>query len=356
MKVSIEKILLNFKTPSGTSRGILKNKPSWILKISDENGTCGHGEFSIIPGLSPDFRDEKSYLALINLVVEFIENELEINDLTSLKTFEFTEKIQLFYSKFRSYPSLIFGFETAALDYLNGGKDLIYKNDFSRGLSQIPINGLVWMGDEVFMEEQIYAKIHAGFSTIKIKIGALDFKKELALIEKIRSQFNADQVTIRVDANGAFSQNKIEEILQVLKSLDVHSIEQPIKSGQFEKLADLCKKNILPIALDEELIGVSIREKRIALLDFVAPQFIVLKPSLHGGFYGCHEWIELAEERGIEWWITSALESSIGLNAIAQFTGNYSNNLPQGLGTGALYTNNFPSNLVIINGYLKMMV
>ena len=356
MKVSIEKILLNFKTPSGTSRGILKNKPSWILTISDENGMSGRGELSVIPGLSPDFKDENNYLQSVDLLVEFIQNEIKINDLNSLKTKEFSENNKLFYRKFQDFPSLIFAFETAALDYLNGGKDLIYKNDFSSGLSQIPINGLVWMGDEVFMEEQIYAKIHAGFSTIKIKIGALDFKKELALIEKIRSQFNADKVTIRVDANGAFSYNNIEEILQVLKSLDVHSIEQPIKSGQFEKLADLCRKNILPIALDEELIGISIREKRIALLDFVAPQFIVLKPSLHGGFYGCHEWIELAEERGIKWWITSALESSIGLNAIAQFTGNYSNNLPQGLGTGALYTNNFPSNLVIKNGYLKMMV
>ena len=356
MKASIDKIVLNFKIPSGTSRGILKEKPSWILKISDENGTCGQGEFSIIPGLSPDFKDENDYLALINLVVEFIENELEINDLTSLKTFIFTEKIQLFYSKFRSYPSLIFGFETAALDFLNGGKGLIYKNNFSEGLSQIPINGLVWMGDVEFMQEQIDSKIQAGFSTIKIKIGALAFKKELALIEKIRARYNASQITIRVDANGAFSPYEIEEKLLQLKDLDVHSIEQPIQSGQLEKLAALCKRNILPLALDEELIGISTREERRSLLDFVCPQFIVLKPSLHGGFYGCKEWIELAEERSISWWITSALESSIGLNAISQFTGNYPIILPQGLGTGGLYTNNLPSKLVIKEGFLKMSV
>ena len=179
---------------------------------------------------------------------------------------------------------------------------------------------------------------------------------EIALIEKIRAQFNASQITIRVDANGAFSPDEIEEKLLQLKDLDVHSIEQPIQSGQLEKLSHLCKKNILPLALDEELIGISTREERRSLLDFVCPQFIVLKPSLHGGFYGCKEWIELAEERSISWWITSALESSIGLNAISQFTGNYPIILPQGLGTGGLYTNNLPSKLVIKDGFLKMSV
>ena len=210
------------------------------------------------------------------------------------------------------------------------------------------------MGDVEFMQEQIDSKIQAGFSTIKIKIGALAFNKELALIEKIRAQFNASQITIRVDANGAFSPYEVEEILLQLNDFSVHSIEQPIQSRQLDSLAALCKRNILPIALDEELIGISTREERITLLDFVCPQFIVLKPSLHGGFYGCKEWIELAEERGIEWWITSALESSIGLNAISQFTGNYPIILPQGLGTGGLYTNNLPSKLVIKDGFLKM--
>jgi L-alanine-DL-glutamate epimerase-like enolase superfamily enzyme len=240
------------------------------------------------------------------------------------------------------------------LDYSNGGKEIIFRNEFSFGQTSIPINGLIWMETKENMKAQIEEKLNLGFKTIKLKIGAISIQDELALIEHIRNDYSAEDITIRVDANGAFNPIEAINILTELRKLNVHSIEQPIAAGNWDEMKMLCSENIIPIALDEELIGIYSKESKIQLFNNIKPQFIILKPSLHGGFSGCAEWIELAEERKIGWWITSALESSIGLNAIAQFTANYSVTLPQGLGTGGLYTNNLPTNLVIEQGYLKL--
>ena len=238
------------------------------------------------------------------------------------------------------------------MDMKNGGKRIYFDNDFTTGKRQLPINGLVWMGDKNFMREQIEQKLEEGFTTIKMKIGAIDFETEIKLLESIRNRYDKDQITLRVDANGAFSPEEAMQKLTELAQLDIHSIEQPIKQGQWSKMRELCAQTPLDIALDEELIGVNERTKKIELLDTIKPQYIILKPSLHGGISGTQEWIELAEERNIPWWITSALESNIGLDAICQLTAEYQNGLPQGLGTGSLYTNNLTSNLVVSDGYI----
>jgi o-succinylbenzoate synthase len=346
MEISIEKLNLQFKKPSGTSRGVLHTKPSWIIKLIDSNGTLGVGEFSIIPGLSIDFFDEISYENQIQKLVNFLKEIL-------VQPIEYQELIDQLNDKYRVFPSLIFGVETAILDFLNGGQGIIFKNNFSLGESTIPINGLVWMGTKMAMRNQIEEKLKDGYNTIKLKIGAIAFEEELSLISDLRKEFSSDQITIRVDANGAFDMSNVRNVLKKLKNLDVHSIEQPIQSRKWNQMAELCQESIIPIALDEELIGIFEKDRKIELLDSIKPQFIILKPSLHGGFIGCAEWIQLAEERNIGWWITSALESSVGLNAIAQFTANYPIEIPQGLGTGGLYTNNLPSDLVIESGYLK---
>jgi o-succinylbenzoate synthase len=349
MEISVEKLNLEFKKPSGTSRGVLYSKPSWIIKLNDEQGNSGFGEFSVIPGLSIDFMDEESYETQIQRLVALLKENL----IQPIKYQEILSKVN---SQFRNSPSLVFGVETAILDYLNGGSGLIFNNTFALGASDIPINGLIWMGSKIEMKNQIHEKLKLGYSTIKLKIGAIAIEDELELISELRKEFDSNQITIRVDANGAFDEFNVRKILKKLKKLEVHSIEQPIQAGNWELMSELCNENIIPIALDEELIGIFEKERKIELLDSVKPQFIILKPSLHGGFIGCSEWIELAEERKIDWWMTSALESSIGLNAIAQFTANYSIKIPQGLGTGGLYTNNLPSDLVIESGYLKRKI
>lgn len=349
MEISVKKLDLEFKKPSGTSRGALHSKPSWIIKLVDSTGKIGVGEFSVIPGLSIDFTDEESYEFQIQRMVVFLK-ELLIQPILYQKIIE---KVN---TEFRSFPSLVFGVETAILDYLNGGNGLIFNNKFALGESEIPINGLIWMGTKTEMKSQIQEKLNLGFKTIKLKIGAIAIEDELELISELRKEFNSDQITIRVDANGAFDQSNVRDVLVELKKLEVHSIEQPIQAGNLELMAELCNENIIPIALDEELIGIFKNERKIELLELIKPQFIILKPSLHGGIIGCSEWIEMAEDRNIGWWMTSALESSVGLNAIAQFTANYSIEIPQGLGTGGLYTNNLPSDLVIESGYLKRKI
>ena len=232
----------------------------------------------------------------------------------------------------------------------------IFNNAFSRGESSIPINGLVWMGTKEFMLEQIEQKLAAGYKTIKLKIGAIDFNAELGLIKGIRQKYSADDITIRVDANGAFDELSVYKVLKELNRCDVHSIEQPVSPLNLSLLKDLAKENIVPIALDESLIGHTLSSDKSALLEEIKPQYIVLKPSLHGGIAGTAEWIRLADKQAIGWWITSALEGSIGLSAIAQFTGNYSINLPQGLGTGGIFSNNLPSKLVVKQGQLIMTI
>lgn len=336
LHAKFSKKVFYFKNPSGTSRGILTEKHSWFIELVDEENTdvIGLGECSIIPGLSPDFIDAENYERKLDEVCSNIEKYLSNFDLLI------------------DFPSILFGIETAFLDLKNGGQRLIFKNNFSEGKQKIAINGLIWMGDALFMKEQIEQKLADGFSCLKMKIGAIDFKTELKILESIRNRFSASEITLRVDANGAFSYPNAIEKLNELAQFDLHSIEQPIQKGQWENMRQLCSSSKIPIALDEELIGIQTIDEKKNLIETIQPQYIILKPSLHGGIKGCREWIQIAEEKCIPWWITSALESNVGLNAIAQFTGEFTTKLPQGLGTGGLYTNNIPSRLRIENGEL----
>ncbi|WP_074406047.1 MULTISPECIES: o-succinylbenzoate synthase [Aquimarina] len=332
MNARYYKHILQFKRPSGTSRGVLKTKETWFIVISD--GTKkGIGECGILRTLSiddrPDYEDTLKWTCEnIHLGVEKLWEELI------------------------EFPSIQFGVEMAFRSLESDSPFLLFPSPFTRDEEQISINGLIWMGDKEFMRQQITSKLDDGFDCIKMKIGAIDFETELNLLSYIRSHFSSDSIELRVDANGAF---KPEEALDKLKQLSVfnlHSIEQPIRQGQLNEMANLCKETPLPIALDEELIGVfDVTEKR-KLLQTIQPQYIILKPSLIGGFKGTKEWIDIAKSFGIGWWITSALESNIGLNAIAQYTYTLNNKMPQGLGTGGLYTNNIDSPLVVSQGTL----
>ena len=336
LKASFEKKVFEFKRPSGTSRGVLTEKKAWFITVWNQENPeiIGLGECSIIPGLSPDYKNDEEYEEVIKSVIKDVDSfSLNIEELVD-------------------FPSIYFGFEMALLDLKNGGKGIYFDTPFAKGKQVLPINGLIWMGDEEFMQSQITQKIEEGFTCIKMKIGSIDFDKELEILAGIRMQVSAKEITLRVDANGAFTPEDAPEKLKRLSKYELHSIEQPIKQGQFEEMKKLCAKNTLPIALDEELIGINDLEDKKQLLDKIQPQYIILKPSLIGGFKGSKEWIKLAEERSIPWWITSALESNVGLDAIAQFTSTYNIILPQGLGTGALYTNNTPSPLKVENGEL----
>ena len=329
-----EKLSLKFKRPSGTSRGILTEKESWILKLwnKDQPGIVGQGEASIIKTLSPDW--PLDYLKQLDKVSQninhYIENIGELN----------------------AYPSIQMAIETAKADLMTGGHYQIFDLPAPQSENRIPINGLIWMGDKVYMLEQIEAKLKAGFSCIKLKIGAIDFQTELDILAHIRSNYSKEEIELRVDANGAFKPDEAMDKLRALAQHDLHSIEQPIRQKQIEDMARLCRTTPVPIALDEELIGITDMENKARLLEEINPQYIILKPSLIGGFHGTDEWIELAEQQNIKWWVTSALESNIGLNAIAQYTLTKNNPLPQGLGTGSLYTNNVSPFLEIVNGEL----
>ena len=250
------------------------------------------------------------------------------------------------------FPSIQFGLEQALLSVNASNMYDLFPSDFIQGKDNIPINGLIWMGDKQFMQEQISLKLDQGFSTLKMKIGAIDFDTELNILQQIRSEYSASSLELRVDANGAFGVDEAMKKLQLLAEFDIHSIEQPIRAGQIEAMRKLCKETTLPIALDEELIGLIDLNDKADLLKSINPQYIILKPSLIGGFQGSQEWIDLAEQNNIGWWITSALESNIGLNAIAQFTYSLNNKLPQGLGTGGLFDNNIDSPLFVSEGAL----
>jgi len=352
MKFRIHQQTFHFKNPIGTSRGILTTKPSWFIEVWDDalTNVIGTGECNIIEGLSPDYEDELSYGEKLINICQILEDISYNSIIPSLNDFYNLIATSAKLSFLSENPSILFGLETAILDLLNGGKGIIFENDFSKGKRKIPINGLVWMGDEDFMKQQIDQKLRDGFTTIKMKVGAIDFERELDLLRSIRKNYSADQITLRVDANGAFLPKEARLIIEKLAELDIHSIEQPIKPGQWKAMKELCYRSPVAIALDEELIMIHERERRIELLQIIQPQFIILKPSLHGGIAGSKEWIELAEERNIQWWMTSALESNVGLNAICQFAGEYKNNLPQGLGTGSLYVDNTESDLVVENG------
>ena len=313
---------LHLKQPAGTSRGSYTTRDVWYLHLTSDKypDRVGIGECAPLPKLSCD--DMQGYES----VLAHICNEV-------------TEQGGFSVESLRDYPSILFGLETA-FRHLERGCFELWDTPFSRGEVGIPINGLIWMGDYKKMLEQIEAKMAVGFRCIKLKIGAINFEEELALLRFIRSHFSAKEVELRVDANGAFAPADAMEKLKRLAELDLHSIEQPIRAGQWEDMARLTAETPLPIALDEELIGINIPERKQCLLDSVHPQYIILKPSLHGGMAGGNEWIREAEKRNIGWWITSALESNIGLNAIAHWCATFNNPLPQGLGTGALFTNN----------------
>lgn len=332
MKATYQKYILDFKTASGTSRGILTQKETWFL-ILEKDGKKGIGECGILRSLSID--DRPDYEAKLQWVCQNIH----------------LGKQQL-YDALTQFPSIQFGVEMAFLSLESKHPLVLFPSEFTQGKKSIPINGLVWMGEPAFMKEQIEQKIAEGFDCIKLKIGAIDFKKELELLHFIRNHFDAKTIEIRVDANGGFSADEALFKLQQLHVFDLHSIEQPIKQNQISEMKKLCAQTPFPIALDEELIGVFSLDEKEQLLQQINPQYIILKPSLIGGFQGTQEWISVAKKNNIGWWITSALESNIGLNAIAQFTYTLPSFMPQGLGTGGLYTNNFDSPLQVVQGEL----
>ncbi|MCC1483702.1 o-succinylbenzoate synthase [Winogradskyella immobilis] len=332
MEATYQRYILNFKRPSGTSRGIMTTKETWFIIINHKEKT-GIGECGILRGLSID--DRPDYESKLNWVCKNID--LGLDELIDALV---------------EFPSIQFGLEMAFKSLESNTPFQLFPSWFTSGEDNIAINGLVWMGDEAFMRTQIKDKIKAGFTCIKLKIGAIDFQTELNILKTIRKEFSISDIELRVDANGAFKPSEALEQLKRLSEYQLHSIEQPIQPNQFEDMARLCDQTPLPIALDEELIGVFSVTKKKELLQTINPQYIILKPSLIGGFKGSDKWISLAKEYDIGWWITSALESNVGLNAIAQWTYTLKNNKPQGLGTGSLFTNNFDSPLLVKNGTL----
>ena len=333
MQATYKKYILNFKRPSGTSRGVLTVKETWFIKIEDGDN-FGYGECGILRGLSID--DRSDYETKLKWACENIH--LGKNEL---------------WEALIEFPSIQFGIEMAFQSLKNENEFELFSSAFTKGEDAIAINGLIWMGEKDFMKSQIEDKLRSGFNCIKMKIGAIDFDTEIELLKYIRSQYSAEEIELRVDANGAFDPKNALEKLKRLSELKLHSIEQPIKQGNWEEMAKLCAETPLPIALDEELIGVFDVTKKKTLLQTIQPQYLIFKPSLIGGFKGTQQWIDLAENNNIGWWNTSALESNIGLNAISQFTYEKNVTMPQGLGTGNLYTNNVESPLEVKNGQIS---
>lgn len=333
MQATYKKYILNFKRPSGTSRGVLTVKETWFIKIEDGDN-FGYGECGILRGLSID--DRPDYETKLKWACENIH--LGKNEL---------------WEALIEFPSIQFGIEMAFQSLKNENEFELFSSAFTKGEDAIAINGLIWMGEKDFMKSQIEDKLRSGFNCIKMKIGAIDFDTEIELLKYIRSQYSAEEIELRVDANGAFDPKNALEKLKRLSELKLHSIEQPIKQGNWEEMAKLCAETPLPIALDEELIGVFDVTKKKTLLQTIQPQYLIFKPSLIGGFKGTQQWIDLAENNNIGWWNTSALESNIGLNAISQFTYEKNVTMPQGLGTGNLYTNNVESPLEVKNGQIS---
>ncbi|CAM3434836.1 O-succinylbenzoate synthase [Flavobacterium longum] len=333
MKATYKKYILQFKRPSGTSRGVMTEKETYFL-ILESGGKRGIGECGLLRGLSIDDRPDYEEK------LQWVCGNIHLGE-------------AVLWEAMMAFPSIQFGIETAFRSLEAANPFVPFPSAFTDGTQHIPINGLVWMGDANFMRTQIEQKLAEGFRCVKLKIGAIDFEAELDLLRSIRDRFDTKTIEIRVDANGAFSATDASEKIDRLSRFGIHSIEQPIKPNQIEAMAQLCTETPIPIALDEELIGMFAMSGKEKLLQKIQPQYIILKPSLVGGFRGCAEWISLAKKYGIGWWITSALESNIGLNAIAQWTFLQQNPMPQGLGTGALYTNNFDSPLTVSGGELR---
>ena len=332
MKATYFKYQLQFKQASGTSRGVLTYKDTWFIEL-EQDSLKGIGECGMFKGLSIDDRPD------FEIKLAWVCQNIDLGLSTLLENLI-------------EFPSIQFGLEMAFQSLKSNDPFKLFPSDFTEGEDSIPINGLIWMGDKQFMKHQIKDKLEAGFSCIKLKIGAIDFDKELELIKSIRNEFDPQTIEIRVDANGAFKPDEALEKLKRLSDYNLHSIEQPIQQGQLQEMAELCANAPLPIALDEELIGVFSVTNKALLLQTIKPQFIILKPTLVGGFKGSQQWIDLAESNNIGWWVTSALESNIGLNAIAQWTYTLQSKLPQGLGTGGLFTNNIQAPLMVDSGQL----
>jgi o-succinylbenzoate synthase len=337
MMYHIEEKVLNFKQPAGTSRGVYTTRRSWFVTLTDEDGRQGVGECAPLPNLSCD--DIPDYADKLTSFCESFISDISASILVPRSSFLVP----------RNFPSMLFGLETALLN-LRAGSPMLFDTPFGRGEEGIPINGLVWMGSFEEMRQRIEEKLAQGFHCVKLKIGAIEFEQEIELLRKIRNRYSRQEIELRVDANGAFSADEALQKLERLAQYDIHSIEQPIRQGQWGDMARLCRESPIPIALDEELIGVNDPVTKAQLLDIIKPAYIILKPSLHGGMSGTKEWIDMATERGIDSWITSALESNIGLNAIAHLTAYlYGPHIqrPQGLGTGQLFIDNIPMPLEI---------
>ncbi|MBK8339075.1 MAG: o-succinylbenzoate synthase [Flavobacteriales bacterium] len=320
----------------GTSKGPITARTVWYLIVwhRDRPEVQGIGEAALFPGHSKEFPADVR-TKLLELCSDTSNWEQRLH----------TDLIDV--------PSVRFALEQCLRDLEAGGSKTLFPSEFTLGRQAIPINGLVWMGDKATMKQRIREQIDSGYSTVKMKIGAIAIEDELALLKAVRAEYNASDLTLRVDANGAFSAQQAPEVLKRLADLQVHSIEQPVAPGLYEVMTELCADPPIPIALDEDLIGANTHDAKIDLLDNVKPQYIVIKPSLVGGWVAAQEWIDLANARNIGWWITSALESSIGLNAIAQFTATLNVTLAQGLGTGKVYENNIPSPLLAEKGFLR---
>ena len=343
LTLSYQRRALRFNFPARTSRGALTEHVAYYLELRDvrHSGQVGWGEAAPLAGLSPDYGPD------------FEAHVQQLCQLVNKQRYTFLEDIRPLELVSAALPALRFALETAVLDLAHGARHQLYANAFSQGQAGIPINGLVWMGDAAFMREQIRQKLAAGYSCLKVKIGSLDFATELALLSEIRAEAGPDKLVLRVDANGAFSPAEALDKLHQLARFDVHSIEQPVAAGQWAALAEVCRHSPIPVALDEELIGLAEPARQEALLAAVRPPYVVLKPTLLGGHAATRRWISLAETHGLGWWITSALESNIGLNAVAQLTGEYDvAGFAQGLGTGQLYHNNVAAPLRIEHGAL----
>lgn len=334
MKYEIKIIprVFHFKRPAGTSRGVYMTRKSWMLELTTPEmpGRKGIGECAPLPDLSCDYGPD--YEETLRKMCDKFINDGKID-----------------YNEMRDYPSMLFGLETA-LKHLECGSIDFYDTPFSHGEAGIPINGLVWMGTFEEMMQRIDEEIKQGFRCIKLKIGAIDFNKELDMVKYIREHFTHKEMEIRLDANGGFEFDEALYKLELLSQYSIHSIEQPIRQHQWGYMAQLCRESPLPIALDEELIGINEPDMKEYVLNVIKPAYIILKPSLHGGISGVKEWIDIASDKGIKSWVTSALESNVGLNSIAQFAAyEYGSDIamPQGLGTGMLFTDNIDMPLEI---------
>jgi len=330
---NVKKHTLEFVKPAKTSRNVFKEREIFVVEIVDPiSGKKGMGECGPLRFLSIDDVDHYQ---------EKLQDVLV----------QWTEKNTLYDLSLEAYPSIVFGLETALLD-LKSSQNQLFQTPFTQGEIAIPVNGLVWMNDAVEMYQEALKKIDQGFDVIKIKVGALDFDEECRLLEKIRKSFSASKITLRLDANGGFKADEAHLQLKELRKFDIHSIEQPIAPQQWDDMAGLVAEKVIPIALDEELISLKYDEDRLKMLKYIQPHYIILKPNLMGGLKSCDQWIQFAQNLGIDWWATSALESNIGLNAIAQWVSQYPISNAQGLGTGALYKNNFDSYLVLEQGQM----